>query len=177
MPPLVPGSAPKKAPRPEPRSIGPNERRQSSRGGQLVAQPELLRDRRCTRDEPALLITSATANSPIAIGIRPMPSDSSGMSKPKRMVPLLTSVPTMPRIRPTTIIATPLIGEPCPTVEAAIRPSSISEQYSAGPNFSAASASIGANSISSTMPTAEPQNEATHFMNSAMPPRPCLAIG
>ena len=56
-------------------------------------------------------------------------------------MPLLTSVPTMPRISPTTIIATPLIGEPWPTVDAAIRPSSISAQYSAGPNLSATSAS------------------------------------
>lgn len=93
------------------------------------------------------------------------------------MVPLFTSVPISPRIRPSTIIATSLSGEPCPTVEAATNASSISAQYSAGPNLSAASANMGANSMSSTMPTAEPQNDATHFMNSATPPRPCLAIG
>ena len=80
-------------------------------------------------------------------------------------------------IRPKNTIATPLMGEPWPTVEAAIRPSSISAQYSEGPKFKAQLERIGANIMSSTMPTADPQNEATHFINSAIPPRPCLAIG
>jgi len=176
MPPLVPGSAPKNAPRPEPRSIGPKERRQSWRVG-IWSRSVKLCSAGVTRVVLALLITSVMANRPMAMAIRLMPSVSSGMSKAKRETPLLMSVPITPRINPTKTMATPLMGEPWPTVDAAIRPSSISAQYSEGPKLRAQPERMGAKNISSTMPTAEPQNEATHFMNKAIPPRPCLAMG
>ena len=44
-------------------------------------------------------------------------------------------MPTSPSSRPSTVIATPLSGEPRASVEPASSPSSISEQISAGPNL------------------------------------------
>ena len=82
---------------------------------------------------------SAKPNRPIATLTTPMPSVSSGMPKSKRATPELTSVPTMPSSRPSTIIAMALSSEPCASTTAPIRPSTISEKYSAGPNLSASS--------------------------------------
>ena len=87
---------------------------------------------------------SAKPNRPIATPTTPMPSVSSGMPKAKRATPELTSVPTMPSSRPSTIIAIAFSSEPCASTTAPIRPSTISEKYSAGPNLSASSDSGGA---------------------------------
>ena len=59
-------------------------------------------------------------------------------------VPVSTSLPTRPSSRPSTIIANALSSEPRASATDATRPSTISEKYSAGPNFSATSASGGA---------------------------------
>src|ERR1700675_782104 len=74
-------------------------------------------------------------------------------------------------------MATPLIGEPRAKVEPANRPSSISEQTSAGPNCSAARTRSGDRKIISVMPQEAPTKEANTVSPSATPPRPCLVIG
>ncbi len=74
-------------------------------------------------------------------------------------------------------MATPLIGEPRASVEPASKPSSISEQTSAGPNCSAALTRSGDRKIISVMPQEAPTNEAITVSPSATPPRPCLVIG
>src|SRR5581483_4829773 len=79
---------------------------------------------------------SAKPNNPIATTTTPIPSESSGMPKSNRITPELTSVPTMPRSNPSTIIAIALTSDPCASTTAQSRPSTISEKYSAGPNFS-----------------------------------------
>ena len=94
---------------------------------------------------------SAKPNMPIATATKPMPSVSSDMPKLKRATPEFTSVPTRPSSSPSTIIAIALMSEPCASTTAAIRPSTISEKYSAAPNFSATSASGGANSAMRTV--------------------------
>src|ERR1044071_2378426 len=86
---------------------------------------------------------SAVPNIPIATTTKPMPSESSGMPKVKRSTPELTSVPTRPSSRPNTTMAIALTSEPRASTVAAIRPNTISEKYSDGPNFSATSASGG----------------------------------
>ena len=55
---------------------------------------------------------SATPNMPIATTTKPMPSESSGMSKVKRSTPELTSVPIRPSSRPKITIAIALVSEP-----------------------------------------------------------------
>ncbi len=94
---------------------------------------------------------SAKPNRPMATTTKPMPSVSSGTPNEKRAMPELTSVPTMPSSRPSTIIAIALTSEPLASTTAAIRPSTISEKYSAGPNLSATSASGGANAATSNV--------------------------
>src|SRR5207245_5352265 len=74
------------------------------------------------------------------------------------------------------IFAIALMSEPCASTVAAIRPSTISEKYSAGPNFSATSASGGANSAMITVDTQPAKNEPIAAMPSAGPARPWRAI-
>ena len=95
----------------------------------------------------------------------------------KRAVPLLTSVPTMPISRPTTVIAMPLSGEPLAIVPPASRPSSMIEKISAGPNFNATWTSSGEAKIITVMPNEAAKNEAIMVTPSAVPPLPCFVIG
>ncbi len=96
---------------------------------------------------------SAKPNRPIATLTTPRPSVSSGTPKAKRATPELTSVPTMPSRRPRTIIAIAFSSEPCASTTAPIRPSTISEKYSAGPNLSASSDSGVATVATKTVAT------------------------
>ena len=112
----------------------------------------------------------------MAITTKPMPSVSSGMSKLKRATPEFTSVPTMPSSRPSTIIATALSSEPEASTTAPIRPSTISEKYSAGPNLKASSVSGGAKAARISVPTQPAKNEPRPAAASAGPARPCRAI-
>src|SRR2546428_314180 len=81
-----------------------------------------------------LLMISAKPNTPIATETKPMPSESSETPKLKRATPELTSVPTRPSSRPRITIAIALMSEPWASTVAAMRPSTISEKYSAGPH-------------------------------------------
>ena len=58
-----------------------------------------------------------------------------------------------PSSRPRTIMAIALSSDPCASTTAPIRPSTMSEKYSAGPNLSASSASGGANAAISSVAT------------------------
>ena len=69
-----------------------------------------------------------------------------------------------------------LISEPLASTTAAIRPSTISEKYSAGPNFNATSASGGANAATTSVANVPAMNEPIAAMESALPALPRLAI-
>ena len=75
-----------------------------------------------------LIRKSATPNRPIEIATSSRPSDRSSRPNEKRMVPVFTSVPTTPHIRPNSVIATPFNGEPRDMVAPASRPSSMMEK-------------------------------------------------
>src|SRR3546814_18814457 len=87
---------------------------------------------------------SAKPNTPMATTAKSMPSCSSGMPKSKRATPEFTSVPTMPSNRPSKIMQMALGSEPEANTTAPIRPNTMSEKYSAGPNLKDTSASGGA---------------------------------
>src|ERR1051325_3535017 len=112
---------------------------------------------------------SAVPNIPIATTTKPMPSESSGMPKVKRSTPELTSVPTRPSSRPNTTMAIALTSEPRASTVAAIRPNTISEKYSDGPNFSATSASGGAATAMIRVATQPAKNEPIAAIASAGP--------
>ena len=84
-----------------------------------------------------LRMISAKPNSPIATVAKPRPSASSGMLKAIRDAPVSMSDPTIDSSRPNTIIAIAFSTDPLASTTAKIRPSTISEKYSAGPNASA----------------------------------------
>jgi hypothetical protein len=98
------------------------------------------------------------------------------MPKLKRRAPEFTSVPTRPSSRPSTTIAIALTSDPRASTTAAIRPQTISEKYSAGPNCSATAASGGAANAISKVETQPAKNEARAAMPSAGPARPLSAI-
>ncbi len=94
-----------------------------------------------------------------------------------RIAPVFRSVPIVPMQSPSTTIVSPLIGEPCATVPAAIRPNRMTAKYSAGPNASAIATTSGVATIMMMMPIDPPTKEAIVVRNRAMPARPCCAIG
>ncbi len=97
--------------------------------------------------------------------------------KVKRIVPELTSVPTMPISRPTVVIATPLIGEPRDIVAPASSPSSMIAASSAGPNLNAICTSSGEANTMTVMPKDAAKNDAIMVMPSAVPPFPLRVMG
>ena len=92
------------------------------------------------------------------------------------LVPELTSVPTRPSSKPNMIMPSACSSEPCASTIEATRPSTISEKYSAGPNFNATSASGGAKSAMSSVQTVPAKNEPIAAVASALPAFPWRAI-
>ena len=74
------------------------------------------------------------------------------------------------------IIAIAFSSEPCASTTAPIRPSTISEKYSAGPNFSASSDSGIATVAISIVATVPAKNDASAEIASAAPAWPLRAI-
>ena len=124
-----------------------------------------------------LFMNSAMPNRPRASATSSMPSSSCMSPKVKRSAPVSMSEPTMPSSSPSTVIATPLSGEPRAKVEPASRPSSISEQISAGPNCNATRTRTGDRNTISVMPHEAPTKDASTVTPSATPPLPCWVIG
>ena len=124
-----------------------------------------------------LFMNSAMPNRPSASATSSIPSSRCVIPNVKRSAPVSRSVPTIPSISPSTVIATPLSGEPRASVEPAKRPSNMSEQISAGPNSSATRTRIGDRKIISVMPHEAPTNDAMTVNPRATPPLPCLVIG
>ena len=73
-------------------------------------------------------------------------------------------------------MASALSTEPFASTTAKIRPSTISEKYSAGPNSSASAVSGAPSAATSTVATQPAKNEPMAAIASAGPARPCRAI-
>jgi hypothetical protein len=86
------------------------------------------------------------------------------------------SCPTIPSSSPSTIMASAFRIEPCASAMEAIRPSTISAKYSGAPKLSAARASGGAATASTSVATVPAKNEPNAAVASAGPARPCRAI-
>ena len=122
-------------------------------------------------------MTSEMPNSPIATTTRETPSRNSWMPPVNRVSPEFTSTPMVPSRMPRQTIISPRVAPEVLTTEAATRPSTITEKYSAGWNSRANSASRGDSSTMTTTPNRAPNIDAIAVENSAMPARPCCAIG
>ncbi len=160
-----------------PRIIGKNDFLRSSFDGNMSEMPTLAYFMSTASVLLMLFMNSAMPNMPSASAAISMPSNNSVMPKVKRGWPVSISDPTMPSNRPNTVMAMPFSGEPLASVDPAIRPTSISEHTSAGPNSSAILTRIGARKIISVMPHEAPTNAAMTVMPSAVPPLPCLVSG
>ena len=125
---------------------------------------------------------SPKPNTPMAMTTKLMPSVSSGKLKSvkgtseKRGTPEITSVLIWPSSRPSRIMAMALISEPEASTTAPIRPSTMSEKYSAGPNLKASSVSGGAKPAITSVATVPAKNEPSPAAASAGPARPMRAI-
>ena len=119
---------------------------------------------------------SANPNTPMATLAKPMPSASSGMSKVMRPAPVSRSDPIIDNSSPMSTMARALSTEPLASTTAKIRPSAISEKYSAGPNSSARPVNGAPSAATSTVATQPAKNEPMAAIASAGPARPCLAI-
>ncbi|MNS88885.1 hypothetical protein D3C72_1228770 [compost metagenome] len=169
-----PGRMPSAEPSMVPRSTAGIMRRKSSRLGKspVTRSVKVSRCSFCSR----LAMISAKPNRPIASAVMLMPSVSSGTSNENRAAPELTSVPTRPSSRPRTIMATALTSDPDANTTAPIRPSTISEKYSAGPNLNASSESGVANAARISVATLPAKKEPSPAVASATPARPRRAI-
>ena len=105
-----------------------------------------------------------------------MPFSKLGTPNVNRLTPVCRSVPTVDSIRPTPADAAALAGEPPTSVKEKSSAPAMTPKYSAGPNFSANSASGGARSIRPMTESVPPIHEPIAAMASAEPARPCLAI-
>ena len=74
------------------------------------------------------------------------------------------------------IIEIALMSDPDASTTAPIRPSTISEKYSAGPNLNASSVSGGAKAAMTIVPTQPAKNDPSPATASAAPARPWRAI-
>ena len=74
------------------------------------------------------------------------------------------------------IIASALSTEPLASTTAKIRPRTISEKYSAGPNSRARLVNGAPSAATSTVATQPAKNEPMAAIESAAPARPCRAI-
>ena len=119
---------------------------------------------------------SANPNTPIATVAKPSPSASSGILNAIRDAPVSISDPTIDSSNPNTIIAIAFNIDPFASTTAKIRPSTISEKYSAGPNASASLVRGAPSTAISTVATQPAKNDPIAAMASAGPARPCFAI-
>ena len=123
-----------------------------------------------------LASTSAMANTPIATTTKSMPPSNSDWPKMKRDCAENRSVPIDVSHSPRNSAIRPLINDGPDSSTTSARPRHISAKYSGDENCSANSATGGASTVSSTMPTVPATNDAIAAMPSAGPARPLRAM-
>src|SRR5215813_4074398 len=170
-----PGRIPTSDPSAVPRAIAPAE---SMRSWRVGIRPVIFAwtMSRLSAGSSRLRMISAKPNTPMAMLAKPMPSASSGMSKVMRPAPVSRSEPTIESSKPVSTMATALSTEPLASTTAKIRPSTISEKYSAGPNSSARLVSGWPRAATSTVATQPAKNEPIAAMESAGLPRHLVAV-
>lgn len=159
---------------PVPRSTAGQARRNSSRVG--INRPIFIMTTGVWRCCSRLVTISVMPSNPMAIGTNPMPSESTGMPNVKRCVPELVSVPTSPSSSPRNTMVTALVSEPEASTTAPIRPSTMSEKYSAGPNCSATWERGGLAIAMNNVATVPAKNDPSAATAKAAPARPRCAI-
>ena len=119
---------------------------------------------------------SEIANMPIIIGIIPMPPRSSTLPKVKRGIAAGLFSPTHATSRPRSSEMNPFSGRSDVMKTAQVSPSRTSQKYSNELKFSANSASVGAETISTAVPNSPPIAEKTRPAPSAVSACPFLVM-
>ncbi|OPY92244.1 MAG: hypothetical protein A4E73_01331 [Syntrophaceae bacterium PtaU1.Bin231] len=104
-----------------------------------------------------------------------MPSERATWSNVKRWRPVITSCPTIERMRPSMRDRNPRMTDLPAKDVTREKASTMSVKYSAGPNIRARLASLGPTSINPMTLRVPPTNEPTAAMPRALPAFPCLA--
>lgn len=110
------------------------------------------------------------------MAMMPIPSVSSTRPKLKRATAEWASIPISPIRSPSRIMAMAFSSEPLASTTAPSSPTTISEKYSAGPNFSATAASGIAKAAISRVPMVPAMKLLIAAAESAAPARPFRAI-
>ena len=121
--------------------------------------------------------TSVNANNPTSTGIRPSPALSWKISKSKRTVPVIGSVPMVARNKPIVPASKPFNMLPRDTPAMQVSAMQISAKVSMGPNSRANCASCGAAKISTTAENSPPMVDAIVDQPMARSALPCCVIG
>ena len=121
--------------------------------------------------------TSESPKKPMMSASSGMPWKSQGMPKVSRATPSSGSMPTCVSSRPNTTIISPFSTDAPSSPAASERLRIISEKYSGGPSRSASRLIVTAVSASTSVEKQPPTNEPIAAIESAAPPRPCLASG
>jgi hypothetical protein len=171
---VIPGNAPKKEPSAVPRSVGQVIALMSAQVGMRFFTSLVKTSTLSVRAR--FWTISATAKRPTATTVKPTPSSSSATPKEKRGSPEVTSVPTIPSIRPTTTIARDFTRSPCASTAENTSPISMREKYSAAPNSSAHLPTSGPKKATRRVEMIPAVNEAIAAAASAGPARPWRAI-
>jgi hypothetical protein len=116
----APGSTPRTDPSAVPRNVEAAARLVSPGLGHCSSMVVVVSGRMA--GDASVPIISASPNIPIASGMKPMPSRSSGRPIVNLACPLVTSVPTIPSIRPAAVMTIAFSTEPWAMTMAATRP-------------------------------------------------------
>ena len=174
----VPGMAPNSVPTSVPRTIGKNACFSSARLGRMSRMRTLASRADVVHavDVEQEVGDAEQAHAPAPPARRRRAS--SGKPKVKRCDAAVDVGPDHAAAAGrTSVIATPLSGEPRDMVAPASRPSSMIEKISVGPNLKAICTSSGEAKIITMMPNEAAKNDAIMVMPSAVPPLPCWVIG
>ena len=169
-----PGMMPRKKPRTVPRTMLHMETPQSLRVGKRFFT-RAVRMSLGSRS-PGSSSTSAMPKSPITTGTSPTPSKRICKLKVNRYFPLMGSMPTPARSRPTAAVIRALIMDPLLRKVSTMIPTIIRAKYSGGPNLSAIFARYGPTTVRATTAKVPAMKEPKAAMPRAGPALPLRAI-
>ena len=120
---------------------------------------------------------SERPNSPIARATNSMPSSRLSCPKANRMLPVNGSIPTNASVRPNSAAIRPLTSDLPIRPISSDKPTTTRAKYSGGPNFRACEATSGPTRIRMASAIMPPMKEPIAATPSAVPARPCRAMG
>ena len=129
-----------------------------------------------SRDCSMFNMTSDMPNKPMTRGTRPTPSESSTMSKVKRPLAEISSIPMQLKKSPKEAMSKDFHMGPLARKVRIVNPMTTREKYSGGPNCNAIAANGGATNIRPIMPSVPAMKDPKAEIPKAAPALPLRAI-